>query len=284
MMPTRLTELCLCVLLLTSSGCALWPFWGRKNAPAPRVLAHDASRDEILEHLNNERARLVGWRSTDVRITARGEGIVAPKLSARLSIESPRNLRLMASSLRGDEVDFGSNNDRFWFWMRASKPKYILTGSHSVLEQQPSMPLPFPPSWLMEALGVIPVDPNGVQMLRDPATPDQVRLISAESLQGQQMQRIMVVDLPLGQITEHALYDANERLIASASMSDFRSSQAGTTLPHSIELNWPQTGTELALKIKSIEVNPSMPAANWEVPTYPNYRIVDLDREYERSF
>ena len=146
------------------------------------------------------------------------------------------------------------------------------------------MPLPFPPSWLMEALGVIPVDPNGVQMLRDPATPDQVRLISAESLQGQQMQRIMVVDLPLGQITEHALYDANERLIASASMSDFRSSQAGTTLPHSIELNWPQTGTELALKIKSIEVNPSMPAANWEVPTYPNYRIVDLDREYERSF
>jgi len=272
------------VLLLTATGCALKNFLVRKNAPAPRVLAFDATQDEILEHLNNERARLVGWRSTDVRITARGEGIVAPRLSARLSIESPRNLRLMASSLRGDEVDFGSNNDRFWFWMRASKPKYILTGSHTALAQQPSMPLPFPPSWLMEALGVIPLDPIGIQMLRDPATPDQVRLISAESLQGQQMQRIMVVDLRLGQITEHALYDANERLIASASMSDFRSSQAGTTLPHSIELNWPQTGTELALKINSIEVNPSMATATWEVPTYPNYRIVDLDREYERSF
>lgn len=283
MMATRLTGCCLCVLLITLPGCGLWSKLVRRDhAPPPRVLASDATRDEILIHLNNERARLVGWRSTDVRISARGEGIVAPKLSARLSIESPRKLRLMASSLRGEEVDFGSNDDRFWFWMRASKPKYILTGSHDVLEQQPSMPLPFPPSWLMEALGVIPIDPLGIQMLRDPATPDQVRLISSHSLQGQSVQRIMVVDLSLGQITEHALYDAQEKLIASASMSDFRSSQAGTTLPHSIELHWPQTGTELTLKINSIEVNPSMPGATWQVPTYPNYRIVDLDREYGR--
>ena len=277
-----------CALLatvITTSGCAaLWPFGAREdnNPPLQRVLAVDATQEEILSHLNNERARLNGWRSTDVRVAARGEGIVAPKLSARLSVETPRNLRMMASSLRGEEVDFGSNDDRFWFWMRASRPKYMLTGSHDGLAQQPSMPLPFPPSWLMEALGVIPIDPRGIQMLRPDGNKDQVQLISAEYLQGQRMQRIMVVDLHLGQITEHALYDASENLVASASMSEFKPSPAGVTLPHQIELHWPSQGTELTLEIGSIEVNPQMPEATWQPARYPGYRIVDLDYELSR--
>lgn len=282
MMSARLAGCCLLTILVVAPGCGLTDWFVRKTKPAPRVLAADATREEILEHLNNERARLVGWRSTDVRIAARGNGIIAPKLSAKLSVESPRKLRMMAGSLRGDEVDFGSNDERFWFWMRASKPKIMLTGSHDGLAQQPSMPLPFPPSWLMEALGVIPIDPSGIQMLRSADAPDQVQLISAEFLQGQHMQRIMVVDLNLGQITEHALYDASENLVASASMSDFKASQAGVTLPHKIQLHWPSEGTELELQIGTIEVNPSMPNATWQAPRYPNYRVVDLDYELSR--
>lgn len=274
-------RLAVCLLLITtatsSPGCALWPpFWVRDEFdPPPRVFSTDVSREEILEHLNNERGRLIGWRSDEVRITARGNGIIAPKLSAKLSVETPRNLRMMASSLRGDEVDFGSNDERFWFWMRASRQ--MLTGSHAGLARQPSMPLPFPPSWLMEALGVIPIDPNGIQMLRPDDNPDQVQLISAEYLQGQRMQRIMVVDLNLGQITEHALYDASENLVASASMSDFQPSPAGVTLPHKIELHWPSEGTELSLKIGTIEVNPQMPDSMWQPQRYPGHEVVDLD-------
>jgi hypothetical protein len=233
-----------------------------------------------MHHLNDQRSRVMSWRSTDVHIKASGEGVIAPKLTAALSVESPRNLRLMADSLRGLEVDFGSNDDRFWYWMRAGKPKYLLTGSHVALETYRDNPLPFPPSWLMEALGVIPIDPSGVQMLRDPESPDQVRLISSYQLQGRAVQRIMLVDLALGEIVEHALYDDQDQLIASATLGDFRSVGQTALLPHRIDLQLPTSGQELSLTIGSIDVNPALSDSTWQMTDYPNYEVVDLDQHF----
>lgn len=277
---TLIYGLLVAVCLSGLPGCSFSKlFPRRKPDPLPRALTSEASLNEIMHHLNDQRSRVMGWQSTNVRIKARGEGVIAPKLDAKLSVESPRNLRLMADSLRGLEVDFGSNDARFWYWMRAAKPKYLLTGSHTALESYRNNPLPFPPSWLMEALGVIPIDPSGVQMLRDPATPDHVRLISSYQLQGRAVQRIMLVDLALGEIVEHALYDDQDQLIASATLGDFRSVARTAVLPHRIDLQLPTSGQELELTIGSIDVNPALSDSTWQMTQYPNYEIVDLDQQ-----
>ncbi len=277
--PTLIFGLLVAVCLSGLPGCSLSGLIPRRKPdPLPRALSSDASLNEIMHHLNDQRSRVMSWRSTDVRIKASGEGVIAPKLTAALSVESPRNLRLMADSLRGLEVDFGSNNDRFWYWMRAGKPKYLLTGSHTALETYRNNPLPFPPSWLMEALGVIPIDPSGVQMLRDPESPDHVRLISSYQLQGRAVQRIMLVDLSLGEIVEHALYDDQDQLIASATLGDFRSVARTAVLPHRIDLQLPTSGQELSLTIGSIDVNPALSDSTWQMTQYPNYEVVDLDQ------
>jgi hypothetical protein len=237
----------------------------------------DATPDDIIEHLNRQRSQVVAWRSTDVRIKASGSGAIAPSLSANVSVESPKNLRFSARSIRGTEVDFGSNSDRFWFWMRANEPDIVLTGSHDGLDRQQAVPIPFPPGWLMEALGVIPIDPSTVQVLRDPETPDQAKLVSADYVQGQPVERVMIVDLALGQIVEHSLYDAGNKLIASARMSNFQPS-AGVMLPRTIVLNCPEAGSRMTMTIGDIEVNPSIPVATWQMQLDPNLRQVDLDR------
>ena len=267
----------LCVFA-TLPGCALKEWIVRKTtSPPPRALMADATPDEILEHLNNQRSQVVGWRSTDVRIKASGTGVIAPSLSANVSVESPKNLRFSARSIRGTEVDFGSNSDRFWFWMRANEPDIVLTGSHDGLDRQQAVPIPFPPGWLMEALGVIPIDPSTVQVLRDPETPDQAKLISADYVQGQPVQRVMLVDLALGQIVEHSLYGANDKLITSAAMSNFQP-PAGIMLPRTIVLNCPEAGSRMTMTIGDIEVNPSIPVSTWQMQLDPNLRQVDLDR------
>lgn len=259
-------------------GCAFKDWIVRKTtSPPPRALMSDATPGEILEHLNRQRSQVVAWRSTDVRIKASGTGVIAPSLSANVSVESPKNLRFSARSIRGTEVDFGSNSDRFWFWMRANEPDIVLTGSHDGLDRQQAVPIPFPPSWLMEALGVIPIDPSAVQVLRDPETPDRAKLISADYVQGQQVQRVMLVDLALGQIVEHSLFDADNKLITSAMMSNFQPS-AGVMLPRTIALNCPEAGSRMTMTIGDIEVNPSIPVATWQMQLDPNLRQVDLDR------
>ncbi|MDA0809751.1 MAG: hypothetical protein O2983_01420 [Planctomycetota bacterium] len=265
-------------VLTTLPGCAFKDWIVRKTtSPPPRALMSDATPDDIIEHLNRQRSQVVAWRSTDVRIKASGSGAIAPSLSANVSVESPKNLRFSARSIRGTEVDFGSNSDRFWFWMRANEPDIVLTGSHDGLDRQQAVPIPFPPGWLMEALGVIPIDPSTVQVLRDPETPDQAKLVSADYVQGQPVERVMIVDLALGQIVEHSLYDAGNKLIASARMSNFQPS-AGVMLPRTIVLNCPEAGSRMTMTIGDIEVNPSIPVATWQMQLDPNLRQVDLDR------
>lgn len=265
-------------VLATLPGCAFKDWIVRKTtSPPPRVLMSDATPDDILEHLNKQRSQVVAWRSTDVRIKASGTGVIAPSLSANVSVESPKNLRFSARSIRGTEVDFGSNSDRFWFWTRAEQPDIVLTGSHDGLDRQQAVSIPFPPGWLMEALGVIPIDPSTVQVLRDPDTPDQAKLVSVDYVQGQKVDRVMLVDLALGQIVEHSLYGANGNLITSAAMSNFQPS-AGVMLPRTIVLNCPEAGSRMKMTIGDIEVNPSIPVTTWQMQLDPNLRQVDLDR------
>jgi hypothetical protein len=265
--------------LLATPGCS-WTNWMKRpqDDPIARVLPPDATLDEITHHLNTERGRLMGWRSSDVRISASGKGILVPKLDANLSVESPRNLRLVATSIRGKEVDFGSNSERFWFWTKAERPDIILTATHD--GQQNLIELPFPPSWLMEALGVVPLDTSRSQLLREAADLDEVQLVSNQLLDGRPVQRVMTVNLALGQIVQHALFDQQSQLIASARMSDFRrpnGEDASTRLPHRVELNWVRAKMKLTLTMKEIDVNPQFNSHTWELLQDPNCRIVDLD-------
>lgn len=280
--PTLVMSLCGALLVVTS-GCA-WhsmSFWP-KHKTAVATLSSTATLDDITDHINESRARLTCWRSTEVKIKADGDGIVEPTLSAKLCVQSPRNLRLTANSFLGPEVDFGSNDERFWLWVKRQEPKVTLTGSHDGQGRQELMPIPFSPSWMMEALGVIPIPTRGLSLERDESNPKQVRLTSSINDEGRATRRIMVFDLSQGQIVQHALYDDQDRLVASAEMSNFQT-QDGVTLPHYIELNWPDTKTVLKLTIRKIEVNPAVPEITFKLPSYPNYRLVDLDLEGTRA-
>lgn len=276
----RASAIFLAATILAVSGCS-WTNWLKRPVDdrGTRVLEPDATIDEITHHLNTERGRLMGWRSNEVKISASGKGILAPKLDANLSVESPRNLRLVATSkIRGKEVDFGSNSERFWFWTKAERPDIILTATHE--SHQDVLDLPFPPSWLMEALGVVPLDTSRAQLLREAGDSDEVQLVSNQLLDGRPVQRVMTVNLHSGQIVQHALFDQQSQLIASARMSDFRrpnGDDARTRLPHRIELNWARTGMKLTLNMSEIDANPQFNSHTWQLLQDPNCRIVDLD-------
>ena len=111
-------------------------------------------------------------------------------------------------------------------------------------------------------------------------------MVSARYIQGQQVQRVLVVDLAQGQIVEHSLLDSNNRLIARATMSKFNR-PSGTVykdgagreirLPHQVNLTWPQAEMNLTMNLEDIELNPTVSTAVWEMDSYPGYRVVNLD-------
>lgn len=273
-----------CLWVLSGCGCASMRHqmaYNRRAAPEPCVLTPDATSEEIVNVLNDNITKLYAWRSTDVKITARESGVPFT-FSAVMAVESPRKLRLIVRSLAADEVDLGSNPERFWFWMKRSKTRGILTASYDdVAEGRPMGPVPFQPDWLIETLGVVPFAAADFQMHELPGSqPRRVQFVGDEvTPQGKRVQRTMLVDACHGVVLEHSLREPSGRVIAKATLGNYQREPSGVRMPHRVDLLWPDSEVDLTLRIGNIEVNPAtISEQTWSMPSYPNSPVIDLTR------
>ena len=264
------------------AGCATTGAgWNPFAGSAPPVLTPTASKDEVVAHLNRNIQPCTAWMCHDVKVHVSG---VPLPLSATIAVESPRNFRMVVSAIAGDEADFGSNGERMWFWMRRM-PKdrqFVYTCSHEDLPAaQQRLPLPFQPDWLMEVLGVVPFDGTAFEMHDDPSNAGVKMLVSETALpDGRTAVRIVTVDTKRGVITAQALRDADGKLIAEAKLKEFRLDPAsGVTLPHFVEIAWPEAQSHMRLEIGKIEVNPrTVPATVWQPRRVADCPTYDLGR------
>lgn len=266
------------------SGCYFkWPSIVR-TAPPPCVLDTGMTDREILQYVNGKVTQILSWQSNDVKIRTHGPGSVPIQLSANIAVEAPRRFRLVAKSIMGYEADLGSNNERFWFWMRRSDPPYVFTVRHDQMKTvQSRMPIPLKPDWIMQALGVIPIEDSKVSFLSDQSG-DRVTILSIDEilLNGENVTRIIKIDNCYGNILSHELYNRNNELIAKAELKNYRvDSTTGLNMPHRIALSWPKSGYGMTLSIGNIEVNPlEIPKSLWELPRHN--QVMDLARQFER--
>ena len=287
---TRRTEhrcrLALMALTLASfaSGCMTVRNWfGCGPAgPVQCTIGEDATAHDIVVHLNENTHKLRGWRTTRAKIAARGNMLV-PRVDASIFIESPKNFRLVAESPMGKEVDFGSNSEQFWFWVRRNEDKQVIVASHNLdPERMRRFPFPFQPDWIMETMGVIEIDPDEELELQ-PGPPGSylVSLIANRaSPQGFKVRKVTVVDRRSGVIREHSLWDARSQLIAKATLSQHvRQIPSGPLIPMKVELEWPQAQVALTMTLADVDVNPGQfSQKTWTLPSFPNYEVIDLSR------
>ena len=88
-----------------------------------------------------------------------------PRLSATLNLERERRFRLRASLpiVLGAGIDLGSNDELFWFEVPEGISKTLYYARHDQYRQQLHRAvLPVDPTWVMDALGLVQIDPNAV--------------------------------------------------------------------------------------------------------------------------
>lgn len=270
-------------LPLALSGCNITIPGVTRVEPTPCALPADATKEEIIQFLNNNTSKVKSWRSNNVTISIGG---LPFKPKAYIAVEAPRRFRLKAKSLMGDEADFGSNDERFWFWMRRAKPKHVYTVRHDDFEAiRGRLPIPFRPDWLMQALGVIPLNPAEFTMQPRVADSTIVSLVSNMTTpDGRSVRRVVLVDSCVGRVIRQSLYDSNGRTIASAEFNDYRFDAAsGVTMSHEIHLDWPQAKSTMTLRMHNIQVNPGPQSPlMWALPKYDEYTQLDLGRQFGR--
>ncbi|MDX1946822.1 MAG: hypothetical protein SFU86_15580 [Pirellulaceae bacterium] len=272
--------LLLAVFLVAAGGCR-WNQMFRRTLTEPTPVAFTTlpTRDEAVAALNANSGRIQALQTQGATVSVPG----APSIGAEIALERPRKLRFRAGgNLIGQQLDLGSNDQLFWFWAAlAPEPSVFFARHDQFATSRARQMLAIEPTWLIDALGVVQVDPATI--LEDPTTAGDNRVQLKTTLQASagQFTRQILLHARYGWVQEQHLYDAAGRLVASALNSRHEYSAVdGVSLPKRIEVSMPDGQLRFQLDVDRWVINqpPADAQALFELPRaqLADYPFVDL--------
>lgn len=271
------TLICSCI------GCSSFPrrFQNANNTPAPVLLPENPTFEDVARVVNSNSARIQQLQVTRATLTTPD----SPALKASYALERPRRFRLTAeTTFTGQEIDLGSNDDDYWVWIRRDPRRAVYFGAHDQFYQSGIRDiLPVPPHWLIEAIGVVELDPTGSHSEPSANRPGQLEIRSRVPTPNGELTKITVIDDRHGWVLEQQLYDeaAGNQLLASAMGSDFKyDPSSGVSLPHTVDIRLPPANLEFTLRTDEFSINQlyADPAVLWAMPQPSGFEMVDVSR------
>lgn len=233
-----LPALLLLVSLFVMGGCRTLPNWlGRQQAPLPpEAFIETPTLDEVVYAVNANTDRVEQLETEDAAL--RVEGI--PTLRANLAYQRPQDFRLRAqlSQFTGRELDMGSNDELFWFWVRRDEQPSVYYARHAEFAASPMRELvPLEPNRLVAALGLVRLaedERHSGPTLRES---DLLEVRSQIPSPRGDLTRVLLLDATYGWMTELHYYDANGQLLLSARADEHRYyREEAVTMPHHVEV------------------------------------------------
>lgn len=247
--------------------------------PAPEVLMPGASLDQIIAAVNQNAAKVQNYQTNNAIITVPGDALV-PALRGNIAAERPNKIRLQASTaLSGPEVDLGSNEELFWFWVKRNEPPALYFSRHDQFAGSAAQQvIPIEPTWLFDALGFMQFAPTDSHQGPVPHSNGSVEIRSVIQSRLGPLTRNTVIDARRALVLEQHIYDARGTLLASAVA---RSHQyypvAGVSLPQEIDIRLPLAQMALTIDVGTVQVNQVTPnAVLWKMPVLTGYQSIDL--------
>jgi hypothetical protein len=256
-------------------GCAFLNFSTQPTGPlAPIAFVGTPTLPQVIQTINGNTQRVQQLHTETASVSTPGY----PTLRATLSVDRPHRFRLQGK-LFGPELDLGSNEEVFWFWVKRMQPS-VLFARHDQFAQSPARQmLPIEPTWIVDALGLVTLDPgtphdgpfirgNGQLEVRS-----QIRGIHGD------VTRTLVIDPSYGWIVEQNITDANNRLLASAIASNHRYyPEFGVSLPHRVEVLAPAANLRFQIEVGQYFINRPFedPYERWSLPQIAGQTPINL--------
>ena len=245
--------------------------------PLPRTLPAQPTREQIIAAVEDNTSRVRSYSASQAVLSVPG----VPRLSAQVACEPPRRFRLRAqTSLTGNELDIGSNDDLFWLWIRRHEPPIMLFCQHDQYEQSSARQVvPIRADWMPELLGLVRFSPQDRHEGPFVAADGRLEIRSTIDSPDGPLIRSVILHPLTGLVEEQHLFTSAGKRLASVRASRHRMDPgSGAALPRLIDVSWPESGVEFTLEVTSLVTN--VPAADpgqlWQMPTYDGYQPVDL--------
>lgn len=268
------------VLLAAAGGGCRSHAWLRPGGDAPPVLFSALpGAAEVAAAVNAHTARVQTLQSRGAKLSVPG----APSISAEVALARPRKLRITAGTqLGGPELDLGSNDDLFWLWVARMPEPAVFFARHEQFAVSPARRLlAIEPAWLIEALGLIELDPESV--LEGPllAGRDRIELRLRQISPQGSLTRLVRLHARYGWVLEQHLLEEGGRIVASALTSGHRFHAVdGVALPQRVDVQVPASGLRWQLDIDRWAINQPLgdPQQLFSLPrqALARYPLVDL--------
>ena len=269
--------------LILVTGCHVRPYWLRSPQAdlPPEAFAGPPTLENVIYVVNANTQRVQRLQTENA--TLRVEGI--PALRANLAYEQPRSFRLLAqlSQFTGRELDIGSNDELFWFWVRRDSQPSVYFARHADFANSPARELiPMEPNRLVDTLGLIYLDPAGSHSGPVAREPNLLEITSRIPSPRGDLTRVLLVDAKYGWAAQQQWYDANGQLLLSARAGRPRFyREEAVTMPHHIEVALlPGQPAQMAfdLDVTSFAINrlTGDAAQLWTMPQIEGYPAVDI--------
>ena len=274
------------VALFAGSGASchrpllLNPF-GPIGPSAPQVLAEGSTREQIIAAVNQNSARIHSLTATGASITI-PHTLNLPLLNANIAAERPGRFRLTAgTAVTGQEIDLGSNDERFWMWVRRNEPPGVYFCRHeqfanSAIRQM----MPVEPAWLLSALGMVQIDPATVFDGPLPRGDGTVELRTWLPSASGTLSRVVRIDARRAWVVEQHVYDPTGQTLLASAVSETHQyyEREQVSLPQRVSLTLPTTGLAMKIDLGAVQINQLAGDPNqlWAMPALTGYPQYDL--------
>ena len=266
------------VVCLATSGCRLPGFLSPTQGPQPPTVFYGSpTLDQVMHVVNANTARVHQLQTTSASLSVPG----VPALQCDIAMERPLRLRMTAGThITGSELDLGSNDNLFWFWARRNEEPAIYFARHSEFRNAAAARImPVPPSWIMEAVGLVQLAGDGSTVGPYPQANGRLEIRTQTNSSGGELHRVITIDDQRGYVLDQRVFDAAGQLLAVSVTSDhYHDPAAGVTLPRQIDIQLPPAELAFTLKVSGYLVNQL--AADglqlWSMPQKEGFHLVDL--------
>ena len=266
------------LVLLMLIACSGASCVRRSTGPtAPVAFVGTPSLEQVMQVVNNNSSRIHQLEATGAELSVSGY----PDLRAELSFERPRRLRLRAASIRGTELDLGSNDEVFWMWVASSQPSAVHFGRHGQYDFESSNTIPVSPEWLIDALGVLQLNPNGAHDGPHRRANGQLEIRTQMGSARHSLIRTITVDGTTGWVTQQHLINTRGQVVATATASQHEHyPEHQVSLPRQVTISLPTAGITFTLEVNRFTVNvlPPDTSQRWAMPQPEGVPLVDISR------
>ncbi len=264
------------LLLFCTTGASCPQMLQQYTQPAPRVLPPQPSLEQVITAVNTNSDKIRSLNAPQGSISVAG----FPSLRAKIAMQQPNGFRLQAStSLTGEELDLGSNDQIFWLWIRRNQPPAFYFCRHDQFASSAARQIfPVEPRWLNEALGVVHFDPSGKHSGPTVRPAGGLEVVTKFMSNNVELTKVTIIDEARAWVLEQHLYDPQNQRLATAITNQYRrDSLSGAYVPRHVEIQWPPAGMTMKLDLGEVQVNTVDETGKLFIkPEIAGYQNVDL--------